>query len=259
MSECLCVCSVQADPLLCGILDKLQPKWLLSYHCHDSLLVHREFEELSQTDKDSAWEEYLSSVREVEGQAYYAAAGMPEQQGVQFPTTVGSAAFGVPVGQQSVYPQQQQWGPGMLLPPSAVQQQLPQPLPPTSTMLSQMPSVPSSTHLRMSHDFRLLRATSQSIKQIFQQRDIDSDLVRLGSLITQHNQPLMVQLREQIVKKLNERDHILRKISERLQGVSAMGPSVTSSPEFKDIQETVARASAALHAYSTMLQRLMPT
>lgn len=255
--------SVQADPLLCGILDKLQPKWLLSYHCHDSLLVHREFEELSQTDKDSAWEEYLSSVRQAEGQAYYAAAGMPEQQGMQLPTLVGSATYGVPAGQQpmSLQPQQPQWGPGMLLPPAAMQQQLPPPLPPTSTVSSHMQGVPSGAHaMTAPHEVGLLRTTAHTIRQIFQQKDIDTDLVRLSYLTRQGDQqPLVQQLREEITKKLNDRDNFLKKIAERLQGVSAMGPAVTGSPEFRDIYDVVVQTSRALHAYRTILQRSMAT
>lgn len=34
------------------------PKWIVSYHEHDSLLENKIDEELSEEDRKSAWEEY---------------------------------------------------------------------------------------------------------------------------------------------------------------------------------------------------------
>lgn len=248
---------------MCGILDKLQPDWLLSYHCHDSLLVHREFEELSQTDKDSAWEEYLSSVRQVEGQAYYTFAGMPREQGAHTSAGVGSFTVGVPTGQQPMQPLQlqqlqQHWRPGMLLPTAALQQQPPHLLS-SGAVLNQMQGASSTPQIMTPHTYKVLSATALTIRQMFQQSNLASDLYRLSLLSRQGNKQLMLQLRDEMVKKLNEQDSILKQIKERLHGISALGPVVTNSPEFLEVQSVIADTSQVLFTYSTQLQRLMST
>ena len=50
--------SPQADIVLCSILDRLQPQWIVSYHEHDSLLKHLFDEELTEEDLKAAWEKY---------------------------------------------------------------------------------------------------------------------------------------------------------------------------------------------------------
>ena len=262
---CVCVTYVQADPLLCGILDKLQPEWLLSYHSHDSLLVHREFEELSQTDKDSAWEEYLSSMRQVEGQAYYAFAGIPGVQGTQTSAAVGSVTVGVPTSQLQVVPplhlqaQTHQWGPGSLISPAILQQQQQQQ--PTShllspgAVLSQMQGVSNTSQ----HPLKVIRTTTESIRQLFQQRDLDSDLFHLSRLSKQGNKSLMLPLQNEIVSKMNERGMILNQIKEKLKGMSALGPVVTKSAELFELQSVIAQTSQVLFTYNAQLQRVMST
>ena len=250
---------------MCGILDKLQPEWLLSYHCHDSLLVHREFEELSQMDKDSAWEEYLSSVRQAEGQAYYAFAGMPGAQGTQTPATVGSVVDSVPTAQQLMQ-QQQQWGPGRLLTPAVLQQQQQQQQQQTShllqgpnAVLGQMLGASNASQVKMQHTFKILNATTQSIRQRFQQRDLDDDLFRLTFFSRQGNKQLVLQFRDEILKKLTERENTLKQIKEMLRTISALGPAVTKSAEFLELQNVLAQASQRLFTYSSQLQQVMST
>ncbi|KAI6656419.1 Transcriptional regulator ATRX [Oopsacas minuta] len=51
----------EADLVLCSILDKLQPKYFVSYHEHDSLTEHIFDEELSEDEKKAAWESYNTS------------------------------------------------------------------------------------------------------------------------------------------------------------------------------------------------------
>ena len=51
----------EADLVLCNILDKLQPKYLMNYHEHDSLTEHIFDEELSEEEKKAAWESYNTS------------------------------------------------------------------------------------------------------------------------------------------------------------------------------------------------------
>lgn len=254
------MCYAQADPLLCGILDKLQPEWLLSYHSHDSLLVHREFEELSQRDKDSAWEEYLSSMRQVEGQAYYAFAGMPGMQGTQTVAAIGSVTVSVPTAQQQAVHLQalnHQWGPDRLISSALLQRQQQ----PTSHLLSpgavlnQMQGSSNNSQ----HPLKVLRTTTESIRQLFQQRDLDSDLFHLSHLSKQGNKSLMLPLQNAIILKLNERGMILNQIKEKLKGISALGPVVTKSAEFFELQSVIAQTSQVLFTYNAQLQRVMST
>ena len=51
----------EADLVLCNILDKLQPRYLMNYHEHDSLTEHIFDEELSEEEKKAAWESYNTS------------------------------------------------------------------------------------------------------------------------------------------------------------------------------------------------------
>jgi transcriptional regulator ATRX len=51
-------CTSQEDVVLCNILDKMQPLWVISYHEHDSLLEHIDNEELSEDERKAAWEGY---------------------------------------------------------------------------------------------------------------------------------------------------------------------------------------------------------
>ena len=48
--------------VLCSLLDKMQPQWIVSYHEHDSLLEHVFDEELSEEDRKAAWENYKSQM-----------------------------------------------------------------------------------------------------------------------------------------------------------------------------------------------------
>ena len=50
--------SLQEDLVLCGILERLQPKWVTNFHEHDSLLEHIDEEELSEEDRKAAWANY---------------------------------------------------------------------------------------------------------------------------------------------------------------------------------------------------------
>ena len=51
----------EADLVLCNILDKLQPQYIMDYHEHDSLTEHIFDEELSDDEKKAAWESYNTS------------------------------------------------------------------------------------------------------------------------------------------------------------------------------------------------------
>ena len=59
----------QDDFILSNILDHLQPKWVISYHKHDSLLEHIYAEELSEEERKLAWDNYNAS-KQVESQVY---------------------------------------------------------------------------------------------------------------------------------------------------------------------------------------------
>ena len=47
-----------SDIILSQVLDKLQPRWVVGYHEHDSLLEHVFDEELSEEEQKKAWELY---------------------------------------------------------------------------------------------------------------------------------------------------------------------------------------------------------
>ena len=51
----------EADLVLCSILDKLQPRYVVDYHEHDSLTEHIFDEELTEDEKKAAWESYNTS------------------------------------------------------------------------------------------------------------------------------------------------------------------------------------------------------
>ena len=57
------------DIIFCKILDKLQPKVLVKYHEHDSLLEHIFDEELSEEERKAAWDNY-NTAKELESRAY---------------------------------------------------------------------------------------------------------------------------------------------------------------------------------------------
>lgn len=42
----------------------MQPKWIIDYHEHDSLLEHIFDEELSEEDRKAAWEKYKEEMAE---------------------------------------------------------------------------------------------------------------------------------------------------------------------------------------------------
>ena len=48
----------QNDIVLNTILDKIRAKWVVSYHQHDSLLEHIDQEELSEEERQEAWQQY---------------------------------------------------------------------------------------------------------------------------------------------------------------------------------------------------------
>lgn len=50
--------TLQEDVLLCRILGKMQPSWIVGYHQHDSLLEHIDEEELSEEERKAAWANY---------------------------------------------------------------------------------------------------------------------------------------------------------------------------------------------------------
>ena len=81
---------LQADPVFCTILDHLQPTYLLTYHNHDSLLVHQQDEELSEDEKGNAWEEYQNIL---EGKMYYMAANTSVQPTLLPPVAEGNQQF----------------------------------------------------------------------------------------------------------------------------------------------------------------------
>ena len=54
--------SPQADMVLCSILDRLQPQWIVNYHEHDSLLEHVFDEELTEEERKAAWEKYKADM-----------------------------------------------------------------------------------------------------------------------------------------------------------------------------------------------------
>jgi transcriptional regulator ATRX len=90
----------EADPVFCNILDHLQPGYLLSYHTHDSLLVHQQDEELTEDEKGKAWEEYQHIL---EGKAYY----MAQTWQANVTETVQNGSFPATMieGPQQLYPQ----------------------------------------------------------------------------------------------------------------------------------------------------------
>lgn len=57
------------DIVFCKILDKLQPKVVIKYHEHDSLLEHIFDEELSEEERKAAWDNY-NAAKELESRAY---------------------------------------------------------------------------------------------------------------------------------------------------------------------------------------------
>ena len=59
----------QDDFILSNILDQLQPKWVVNYHKHDSLLEHIFDEELSEEERKLAWENYNAS-KKMESHVY---------------------------------------------------------------------------------------------------------------------------------------------------------------------------------------------
>ena len=59
----------QDDFILSNILDQLQPKWVVNYHKHDSLLEHIFAEELSEEERKLAWENYNAS-KKMESHVY---------------------------------------------------------------------------------------------------------------------------------------------------------------------------------------------
>ena len=59
----------QDDFILSNILDHLQPKWVINYHKHDSLLEHIFAEELSEEERKLAWDNYNAS-KKMESHVY---------------------------------------------------------------------------------------------------------------------------------------------------------------------------------------------
>lgn len=62
VAETVIIKGPEVDPVLCSILDRLQPQWIVGYHEHDSLLQHIFDEELSEEDRKQAWENYKAQM-----------------------------------------------------------------------------------------------------------------------------------------------------------------------------------------------------
>lgn len=68
--------------VLCSILDKLQPQWIVNYHEHNSLLEHIFDEELSEEERKAAWERYKADMAAESARYNYQALqkGLEEEQ-----------------------------------------------------------------------------------------------------------------------------------------------------------------------------------
>ena len=88
----------QVDPVLCALMDKLQPEWIVGYHEHDSLLQHIFDEELTEEDRKQAWEQYKAQMDAETGVYNLRALQSHLNQG---PQTSQSAFTGQPIGQQA--------------------------------------------------------------------------------------------------------------------------------------------------------------
>ena len=56
--------------VLCTVLDRMQPKWIVDYHEHDSLLEHVFDEELSEEERKAAWENYKQQMADESRRLY---------------------------------------------------------------------------------------------------------------------------------------------------------------------------------------------
>lgn len=71
-----------SDIVFCKILDSLQPKAVVKYHEHDSLLEHVFDEELSEEERKAAWDNY-NAAKELDSRAYNIGMSIQQQQQVQ--------------------------------------------------------------------------------------------------------------------------------------------------------------------------------
>ena len=88
----------QVDPVLCALLDRLQPRWVVGYHEHDSLLQHIFDEELSEEDRKQAWDNYKAQMDAETGVYNLKALQSHLDQG---PQTYQNAFAVQPIGQQT--------------------------------------------------------------------------------------------------------------------------------------------------------------
>ena len=71
-----------SDIVFCKILDNLQPKAVVKYHEHDSLLEHVFDEELSEEERKAAWDNY-NAAKELDSRAYNIGMSIQQQQQAQ--------------------------------------------------------------------------------------------------------------------------------------------------------------------------------
>lgn len=92
-----------SDIVFCKILDSLQPKAVVKYHEHDSLLEHVFDEELSEEERKAAWDNY-NAAKELDSRAYNIGMSIQQQQQAQqgTPGLEGGAVAGGFVGGASM-------------------------------------------------------------------------------------------------------------------------------------------------------------
>lgn len=92
-----------SDIVFCKILDSLQPKAVVKYHEHDSLLEHVFDEELSEEERKAAWDNY-NAAKELDSRAYNIGMSIQQQQQAQqgTPGLEGGAVVGGFVGGASM-------------------------------------------------------------------------------------------------------------------------------------------------------------
>lgn len=100
LPHCTCFHVKQVDPVLCALMGKLQPEWIVGYHEHDSLLQHIFDEELSEEDRKQAWDNYKAQMDAETGVYNLRALQSHLNQGGG-PQTSQSALAGQPVGQHT--------------------------------------------------------------------------------------------------------------------------------------------------------------